>query len=275
MAVLNTASLQNFAEYFRAFESEYALIGGAACHLWFASRGLNFRNTVDVDMVLLMQSRGAAFLHAFSDFIEAKGYDAEVCTLTDGTCKTRLYRFLNHTSTDYPAQIELLGPDDESLSHSVRQRCIPVKAEEEYSGLSCMILEEAYHRLLRDSRRMVAGIPLADEAVLVLFKIRAYLNIMERRASGAPHGSDGSLQNAHKHRNDILLLLLLGDVSLLPVAPNIRETVMAFAGLLKADATMRRSLYQSLRRTQPLLSDLGYDDLDAQADRLLSLFPEA
>ena len=52
-------SLQNFAREFEPYQGEYVVIGGAACHLWLAEEQTHFRNTRDVDMVLLLQSRSA------------------------------------------------------------------------------------------------------------------------------------------------------------------------------------------------------------------------
>lgn len=274
MEKISTQSLQRFAMEFADFQHDYAIIGGAACHLWFASRNSDFRRTQDVDMVLLIRSESQRFLQAFVDFLHKNDYQAESVELKDGTNKAHLYRFNNSTHHDLPAQIELLGPDDDSLQHALGQRCIPVKAGGEYTGLSCMILDEAYYRLLQEGHRDVDGISVADENVLAVYKMKAYLNIMDARAAGTAHGSDGSEKNANKHRNDVIRLLLEGDVQGVPVSSEIHADIQRFAAVLKSDTAVRSSLQASFRAQYPALG-VTADILDTLAAQLLTLFPLA
>ncbi len=48
--------LDTFREYFRGFENQYVLIGGAACDILFASNEGQFRATRDLDMVLIVEA---------------------------------------------------------------------------------------------------------------------------------------------------------------------------------------------------------------------------
>ena len=45
--------LDTFREFFKDFEEQYVLIGGAACDILFASNEGQFRATRDLDMVYL------------------------------------------------------------------------------------------------------------------------------------------------------------------------------------------------------------------------------
>jgi len=47
--------LDLFRERFRKFEGSFILIGGVACDEWFASEGLTFRPTNDLDIVLIIE----------------------------------------------------------------------------------------------------------------------------------------------------------------------------------------------------------------------------
>ena len=54
--------LDLFRERFRAFEGAFVLIGGAACHEWFATQGAEFRPTKDLDIVLIVEMVDPAFV---------------------------------------------------------------------------------------------------------------------------------------------------------------------------------------------------------------------
>lgn len=272
MEALSIDALRSFAKEFAAFPEEYAVIGGAACHLWFASRAADFRRTQDVDLVLLVKSESRPFLHALLRFLERHRYRAETVRLDDGASKARLYRFINPADTDYPMQIELLGPDDDTLHHALGQRAIPVKTGGEYSGLSCILLNNSYFQLLREHHRQIAGISAADENVLVAYKMKAYLNIMAARNAGNEHGSDYSRKNADKHRNDAVRLLLEGRVETLPVPRDVHDDILRFVDLLQNDAGIRHSLQESFRVLHPQLN-VNPELLDGLASIILETFP--
>lgn len=48
--------LDTFREYFKGFEEQYVLIGGAACDILFESNEGQFRATRDLDMVLIVEA---------------------------------------------------------------------------------------------------------------------------------------------------------------------------------------------------------------------------
>ena len=48
--------LDTFKEFFRGFENQYVLIGGAACDILFSSNEGQFRATRDLDMVLIVEA---------------------------------------------------------------------------------------------------------------------------------------------------------------------------------------------------------------------------
>lgn len=272
METMNREALQNFAREFADFTEDYAIIGGAACHLWFASRNTDFRITQDMDLVLLVRTESQPFLQKLLDFLKQHDYQAETIELDDGTRKARLYRFNNDRHPEFPAQIELLGPDDETLHHALGQRSIPVKAGGEYSGLSCMLMDSAYFQLLRDYHQQVDGISVADENVLVVYKMKAYLNIMATSAAGKAHGSDGNRKNAYKHRNDAVRLLLEGRIEQLPVPREIHDDVQNFANLLQGDASVRASLVSSFHSLYPQLN-VTPETLDELASIIRDKFP--
>ena len=48
--------LDTFQKYFKDYEEQYVLIGGAACDILFESNEVNFRATRDLDMVLIIEA---------------------------------------------------------------------------------------------------------------------------------------------------------------------------------------------------------------------------
>lgn len=271
-------SLQNFAREFSAYQGEYVIIGGAACYLWFAEEQTHFRNTIDVDMVLLLQSQSIPFIKAFLDFAERVGYRADSRLQKNGDIKRRLYRFRLEGNDEYPEMIEVLGPDNGDIQHAFEQRCIPVKVADEYSGLSCMLLDDAYYGLLHASQTERLGIPVVSREALIALKIKAFLNILALHRNGTPppHGSDTSMENARKHRKDVIALLYLPGLNITPVAPSIRRDIEAFATLLRRNQGERDSLIRSVTATQSL-SHIPLDSamLTEMTEELLELFPVA
>ena len=48
--------LDTFRRYFKGFEDQYVLIGGAACDIVFESNETTFRATRDLDIVLIVEA---------------------------------------------------------------------------------------------------------------------------------------------------------------------------------------------------------------------------
>ncbi len=60
-----------FREHFDNYTDQYTVIGGFACDLLMSDAGLDFRQTVDIDMVIIVEALTTEFAKAFWDFIEA------------------------------------------------------------------------------------------------------------------------------------------------------------------------------------------------------------
>ena len=63
--------LEIFKEFFRDFQDQYVLIGGAACDIVFQEADLPFRATKDLDMVLIVEALTPEFGRRFWGFVEA------------------------------------------------------------------------------------------------------------------------------------------------------------------------------------------------------------
>ena len=62
--------LEVFKDYFKGYEEQYVLIGGAACDIAFEEREQVFRKTRDLDMVLIIEVLTPEFGERFWEFIK-------------------------------------------------------------------------------------------------------------------------------------------------------------------------------------------------------------
>lgn len=76
-------------EYFKGFENQYVLIGGAACDILFASNAGQFRATRDIDMVLIVEALTPEFGERFWKFVKEGQYRNKAT----GVGKAQFYRF--------------------------------------------------------------------------------------------------------------------------------------------------------------------------------------
>ena len=89
--------LDLFKSRFSQFSKNYVLIGGTACTLVMEERGLLFRATKDLDIVLCVEVLASDFVKAFWDFIRAGNYQYQ----QKSTGKKLLYRFHSPKDSSY------------------------------------------------------------------------------------------------------------------------------------------------------------------------------
>jgi len=53
--------LASFAEFFEGYADQFAVLGGAACSQWFGEASLEFRQTKDLDIVLILEAKSREF----------------------------------------------------------------------------------------------------------------------------------------------------------------------------------------------------------------------
>ena len=77
--------------------------------------------------------------------------------------------------------------------------------DDEISSLSAILLNEAYYELLKTGQKMVDGILVLSPTCLIPFKVKAWLDLKERKLNGDQVDS----KNIKKHKNDVFRLALL------------------------------------------------------------------
>lgn len=189
--------LQRFVDHFEGFEDSYVLIGGAACELWLSDRGLPFRATKDLDIVLIVEALQPEFFERFWTFIRDGRYQSH----QRSDIHPVFYRFKDPALADYPYMIELLSRNQLNLPADAH--LTPIPADEEISSLSAILLDEAYYTFVRDNRIRVSGVPIVPAHGLIPLKARAWLDLTARKAAGDPNVRTDDIK---KHRNDVFRL---------------------------------------------------------------------
>lgn len=147
-----------FREHFNHFKEQYTVIGGFACDLLMNDAGLDFRQTVDIDMVLIVEALTTDFAKAFWAFIEAGGYQAR--QRSNG--QPEFYRFVDPTNPAYPKMIELFSRPQSNVVLQPDTHLMPLHIDDEVSSLSAILLNDDYYHFLLDGRTVTDGISILD-----------------------------------------------------------------------------------------------------------------
>lgn len=199
--------MESFREHFKGYEDCYTIIGGAACDVLMSDAALSFRATKDIDMILLIENRFEAFAEIFWDYIKAGGYR---CGWKSSE-EPHFYRFTEPQRSNFPVMIELFSRRPDFQVENPNVHLTPLPVSDEISSLSAIMLDEDYYRLMLAGRRTVGGISVLSAEYLILFKIKAWLDLTKKKAAGA-HVNERDLK---KHKNDVFRLFTL-------VAPTVR-----------------------------------------------------
>lgn len=169
-----------FREHFRNFKDQYTVIGGFACDILMNEAGLDFRQTVDIDMVLTVEALTTDFAKAFWSFIEAGGYQAR--QRSNG--RPEFYRFINPTNPAYPKMIELFLRPQSNVVLQPDTHLMPLHINNEVSSLSAILLNDDYYRFLLDGRTVTDGISILDAEHIIPLKMKAWLDLKSKKAEG-------------------------------------------------------------------------------------------
>ena len=200
----------SFREKFRGYEDCYTIIGGTACDILMGEVGMDFRATKDIDMILLIEERFAEFAAVFWEYIKAGGYR---CGWKNAAIP-HFYRFTEPQMHGYPVIIELFSRRPDFQMNRTDIHLTPLPVSDEISSLSAIMLDDNYYRLMLEGRRTVDGVSVLGAEYLILFKMKAWLDLRQKKKTGA-HVNERDLR---KHKNDVFRLFSL-------VEPSARITV--------------------------------------------------
>lgn len=215
------SGFDSFRERFKGYEDCYTIIGGTACDILMSEVGLDFRATKDIDMILLIEERFAEFSAAFWKYIKDGGY-------TCGWKSSELphfYRFTEPQTAGYPVMLELFSRRPDFQIDHPEVHLTPLPVSDEISSLSAIMLDDNYYQLMLAGRRTVDGVSVLSAEYLILFKMKAWLDLRQRKADGA-HVNERDLR---KHKNDVFRLFPLVEPSAqITVSPTVKEDVEQF-----------------------------------------------
>lgn len=210
-----------FKDYFKDFQNQYVLIGGAACDLVFENQDSTFRATKDLDIVLLVEALTPEFGRRFWEFIHDGGYEHRA----KGSGEPQFYRFDRPTDARFPYMIELFSRKADSFLGDVIGPCVPLPLGEEISSLSAILLNEDYYGLLLQGKTSLDELSVLSPLYLIPFKAKAWLDLSQRRAQGQSIDSN----DIRKHKNDVVrLVTLLTGIERCKLSDTVRKDMEQF-----------------------------------------------
>lgn len=224
--------IEKITEYFSEHTDKYAIIGGVACELLFDEAGLPLgRVTKDIDMVFCVEVIGRDFGEQIRVFLEDGGYQA----IERGDGKKQYFRFSKPIHQDFPTEIELFSRRSETLNLPKDFNFSRISVEEDSVSLSAILLNDDYYQAIQQSKRIIRGVTVIDEQLLIPFKARAYLDLTERLSNGERIDK----KKVRKHVNDLfrLLQILPANVSI-RVPESIERDLKHFIELVKDDVSI-------------------------------------
>lgn len=240
--------LEKFKEYFLNHTSQYVFIGGTACDILLNELGTPFRTTKDLDMVLIVEALDLSFGESFWRFIEDGGYKYR----EKSSGENQFYRFTSPKDTSFPKMIELFSrlPNELSIDNGLT----PIHIDESIISLSAILLNDEYYNLLVEGRRTVNGFSIIGLEIVILFKIKAWLDMKERKESG----EDIDSKNIKKHKNDIFRLLAnISPGSRFVLSQDVENDVTHFIDLIKVDKPDLKNLGIKTTHFEELIEILG------------------
>lgn len=213
--------LEKFKEYLGDYSNQYVFIGGTACDILLDEIGVPFRATKDLDIVLVIEALNASFGREFWKLIENGGYEHR----EKGVGREQFYRFSKPNKVGYPFMIELFCRAPYDFDLEFKTGLTPIHIEDSIVSLSAILLDDIYYEALLNSRKIVDGYSVIELEMLILFKIRAWLDMKARQQNGEQVDS----KNIKKHKNDVFRLLAnVAPTSKSKVGEGIRNDVRLF-----------------------------------------------
>ena len=196
--------LDRFQEHFADFTEGYVLIGGAACFLNMSDNDLDFRATQDLDIVLCLEAMDDDFVEAFWQFVRDGAYR----NLELAKDERKFYRFDKPETAGYPKMLELLSREPDQFTIPDGVHLTPIPAGEDIPSLSAILMDEEYYEFLQAGKRTIDGVQVAGPEHLVPLKVRAWLDLSERRAADV---SSVRSTDVKKHKLDVFRLMAIVD----------------------------------------------------------------
>jgi hypothetical protein len=238
-----------FRDYFKGLEEAYLLIGGAACDHLFEDRGLVFRATRDLDIILVAEALTPAFIGRFWAFIQEGGYENK--EKSDG--QKQYYRFSKPKNPEFPWMLELFSRKPDVITAAEGMTLTPIPAGEDLSSLSAILMDEEYYQFTMQQTTLLHDLPVASDAALICLKAKAYLDLAERKEQG----EDLDTKKVTKHRSDVLRLTAVIDpATKVELRGSMRADMEQFIAKVKAEDPPTKDILKSVGVSVVALAEL-------------------
>jgi hypothetical protein len=202
--------LEKFKEYFHEYEDQYVIIGGTACDILMENVGVSFRATNDFDVVIIAENLTGKFIERLKLFLRDGGYE----NLEKSTRQEQFYRFSEPKDKDFPKMVELFSRVPGNIRTDFDGQFSRLLHAGTVESLSAILLNDVYYDLLLSGCSIIEGVSVIHIEVLILFKIKAWLDLTKRRLNGEAV----QMNDIKKHKNDVFRLLAI-------VSPSTRKIV--------------------------------------------------
>lgn len=105
--------------------------------------------------------------------------------------------------------IELFSRIPDGIKLQKDNQFTPIHISDDISRLSAILLDDEYYNFLRSGRDVVDGLSVLTGAYLVPFKMKAWLDLTDRKT----RGQSIDPKDIKKHRNDVFRLVSLISVN--------------------------------------------------------------
>lgn len=202
------AKLKHFSETLSAHQDKYILIGGNACGLLFETKGQEFRQTQDLDIVLVIEEFTEDFAKDLWAYLEAGNYQGK--KFHQSGTSGNVYRFAipsdSETLDTYPKQIELFSRKPDNVDLFEKEHRTPIETAEGVSNFSAILVDDDYYSYLRESVISIDTVNTVHHMCLIVLKAKAWIGNKELFTQEKIKEGD-----VHKHPFDICRLLALYD----------------------------------------------------------------
>jgi hypothetical protein len=235
--------MESFRTKFIDYPDCYTVIGGAACDILMSEADVPFRATKDIDMILLLEDRYQDFAKVFWEYIKEGGYRCGWKNSKD----VHFYRFTDPVP-GYPVQIELFSrfPDYHLRTDS---GIIPIHINDDISSLSAILLNDDFYGFMMQGRRNIDGISVLDASYLIPFKMRAWIDLSDRKARGE-HVNEKDLK---KHKYDVFRLLeIVTPDETVKVIGMVKDSINAFLDRIQEEELPLAQIGLSINKDQSI-----------------------
>ena len=189
--------------------------------------GVDFRATMDFDIVICVEALDGSFVKAFWDFVRLGQYEYR-----QKSTGKKIYRFYEPKDRSYPKMLELFSRIPDALSYEGEGHLTPIPVAEDVASLSAILLDESYYTFLHSGKRDVDGVPIIGPEWIIPLKARAWIDMSERKTQGERVDS----KDIKKHKNDIFRLYRIASPeSFVPVSDQVSDDLSTFFNAMEGE----------------------------------------